>query len=57
MIFTLQTYIGARHPSQLDNIKEVMGWALDTDAMRQIDKILDQHLKKVVGPEFMAPPK
>jgi len=57
VIFTLQTYIGARHPSQLDNIKEVMGWALDTDAMRQIDKILDQHLKKVVGPEFMAPPK
>lgn len=47
---------GARHPSQLENISDVMGWSLDAEAMRQIDKIIDQHIKKPVGPEFMAPP-
>lgn len=47
---------GARHPSQLENINDVMGWSLDAAAMRQIDKIIDQHIKTPVGPEFMAPP-
>jgi aryl-alcohol dehydrogenase-like predicted oxidoreductase len=47
---------GARHPSQLDNINDVMGWSLDAEAMRQIDKIIDQYVKTPVGPEFMAPP-
>jgi aryl-alcohol dehydrogenase-like predicted oxidoreductase len=47
---------GARHPSQLRNISDVMGWSLDAEAMRQIDKIIDQHIKTPVGPEFMAPP-
>ena len=47
---------GARHPSQLENINDVMGWSLDTEAMRQIDKIIDEHMKTQVGPEFMAPP-
>jgi aryl-alcohol dehydrogenase-like predicted oxidoreductase len=47
---------GARHPSQLDNINDVMGWSLDTEAMGQIDNIIDKHMKTQVGPEFMAPP-
>lgn len=47
---------GARHPSQLANINDVMGWTLDKNAMQQIDKIIDQHVKSPVGPEFMAPP-
>jgi len=47
---------GARHPSQLENIKDVMGWKIDVDSMREIDKIIDQHIKTPVGPEFMAPP-
>ena len=47
---------GARNPSQLENINDVMGWSLDTEAMHQIDQILDQHIKTPVGPEFMAPP-
>ena len=47
---------GARHPSQLENINDVMGWSLDADAIHQIDKIVDQHIKTPVGPEFMAPP-
>jgi aryl-alcohol dehydrogenase-like predicted oxidoreductase len=47
---------GARHPSQLENINDVMGWSLDAEAMHQIDKIIDQHIKSPVEPEFMAPP-
>jgi aryl-alcohol dehydrogenase-like predicted oxidoreductase len=47
---------GARHPSQLENISDVMGWSLDAEAMHQIDKIIDQHIKTPIGPEFMAPP-
>lgn len=47
---------GARHPSQLENINEAMGWSLDTAAMQEIDKIIAQHIKTPVGPEFMAPP-
>ncbi|CEG58632.1 aldo/keto reductase [Legionella fallonii] len=47
---------GARHPSQLENINDVMGWTIDTDAMHQIDQIIDEHLQTTVGPEFMAPP-
>lgn len=47
---------GARHPAQLQDINEVMGWTLDAGAMRQIDGIIDQHIKVPVGPEFMAPP-
>ena len=47
---------GARHPAQLEDINDVMGWTLDAGAMRQIDRIIDQHIKVPVGPEFMAPP-
>ncbi len=47
---------GARHPAQLDNINEVMGWSLDDQALKQIDQIISQHVKTSVGPEFMAPP-
>jgi aryl-alcohol dehydrogenase-like predicted oxidoreductase len=47
---------GARHPSQLDPIDGVMGWALDGDAFREIDRIIRDTVKQPVGPEFMAPP-
>lgn len=47
---------GARHPSQLDNINDAMGWTLNADAMQQIDRIIEQYIKTPVGPEFMAPP-
>ncbi len=47
---------GARHPSQLENIGDVMGWSLDAEAMHQIDQIINQYIKNPVGPEFMAPP-
>jgi aryl-alcohol dehydrogenase-like predicted oxidoreductase len=47
---------GARHPGQLDPIGDVMGWALDGAAFREIDWIIRHTVRDPVGPEFMAPP-
>jgi aryl-alcohol dehydrogenase-like predicted oxidoreductase len=47
---------GARRPSQLDPIDDVMGWALGSDAMREIDRIVHANVKDPVGSEYMAPP-
>jgi aryl-alcohol dehydrogenase-like predicted oxidoreductase len=47
---------GARRPGQLDPIGDVMGWALDRGALREIDRIIRDTVKDPVGPEFMAPP-
>jgi aryl-alcohol dehydrogenase-like predicted oxidoreductase len=47
---------GARHPGQLDPVGGVMGWTLDYDALREIDRIVLDAVKYPVGPEFMAPP-
>jgi aryl-alcohol dehydrogenase-like predicted oxidoreductase len=47
---------GARHPQQLDPIDDVMGWSLDHDAMREIDRILATTIENPIGAEFMAPP-
>src|SRR5246127_3750666 len=47
---------GARHPGQLQPIDEVFGWALDTAAKAEIDRILREATADPVGPEFMAPP-
>ena len=47
---------GARHPSQLDPVHDVMGWSLDKEALADINRILDRHIKDPIGPEFMAPP-
>lgn len=46
---------GARRPSQLDAVKDVMGWRIDDATMKEIDNILDETVKDPVGPEFMAP--
>jgi hypothetical protein len=46
---------GARHPHQVDQIGETMGWSLDQEAMREIDRILENRIVNPVGPEFMAP--
>jgi aryl-alcohol dehydrogenase-like predicted oxidoreductase len=48
---------GARRPSQLDPVAEVMGWRLDDAAMAEIDHLLAMHVHDPVGPEFMAPPE
>jgi aryl-alcohol dehydrogenase-like predicted oxidoreductase len=47
---------GARHPSQLSSIDEVMGWTIGADEMKEIDKILKENITDPIGPEFMAPP-
>jgi aryl-alcohol dehydrogenase-like predicted oxidoreductase len=47
---------GARHPAQLDPIADVMGWKLDPAALAEIDRIVAEHVRDPVGPEFMAPP-
>jgi aryl-alcohol dehydrogenase-like predicted oxidoreductase len=47
---------GARRPTQLDAIEDVMGWRIDAATMKEIDKILDEMVTNPVGPEFMAPP-
>lgn len=48
---------GARRPSQLDAIKDVMGWTIDAPTKRDIDEILDETITDPIGPEFMAPPR
>ena len=48
---------GARNPQQLLPVNEAMNWKLDANAMQQIDRILQEHVKNPVGPEFMAPPE
>jgi aryl-alcohol dehydrogenase-like predicted oxidoreductase len=47
---------GARRPDQLTPVNDVMGWSLDAEGMREIDRILAANIKDPVGPEFMAPP-
>ena len=47
---------GARHPAQLDPVKDAMGWEIDERAKRRIEGILLETVKDPVGPEFMAPP-
>jgi aryl-alcohol dehydrogenase-like predicted oxidoreductase len=48
---------GARKPSQLDAIADVLGWHIDPATMAEIDAILAETVKDPVGPEFMAPPR
>jgi len=47
---------GARRPSQLEPLSQVMGWTLGNDAMREIDRIVRANVKTPVGGEYMAPP-
>jgi aryl-alcohol dehydrogenase-like predicted oxidoreductase len=48
--------MGARRPSQLEPIDQVMGWKLTNDAIREIDRIVRAMVTDPVGPEYMAPP-
>jgi aryl-alcohol dehydrogenase-like predicted oxidoreductase len=47
---------GARRADQLSPIAGALGWHLDSEAMAEIDSILDKTIENPVGPEFMAPP-
>jgi aryl-alcohol dehydrogenase-like predicted oxidoreductase len=48
---------GARHPSELAPLNDVVGWHLDDAALREIDAIVARCVAAPVGPEFMAPPE
>jgi aryl-alcohol dehydrogenase-like predicted oxidoreductase len=48
---------GARHPGELDPLRDVMGWKLDYAALASMDKIVAESVRDPVGPEFMAPPE
>lgn len=48
---------GARRPSQLDAVPEIMGWHIDAATMKEIDRILAETIADPVGAEFMAPPR
>ena len=47
---------GARHPEQLAPIRDVLGWHIDEETRREIDRILLVTVTDPIGPEFMAPP-
>jgi aryl-alcohol dehydrogenase-like predicted oxidoreductase len=48
---------GARRPSQLDPVGDIMGWSLKKEDFEAMDKILEDTITDPVGPEFMAPPE
>ena len=48
---------GARHPGELDPLRDVMSWKLDKTALASMDKIVAESVRDPVGPEFMAPPE
>jgi aryl-alcohol dehydrogenase-like predicted oxidoreductase len=50
------TLWGARHPEQLEPVKEVIGWSLKKSDFAAIDAILRESIHNPAGPEFMAPP-
>src|SRR6266403_2063461 len=50
------TLWGARHPEQLEPVKEVIGWSLKKSDFAAIDAILSESIQNPAGPEFMAPP-
>ncbi len=47
---------GARRPSQLEPLEEIIGWHIKDEDFAVIDNILSDTIKDPVGPEFMAPP-
>ena len=48
---------GARHPAQLDPVRDVLGWTIDAGSMQEIDRIVAENVRTPLGPEFMAPPE
>jgi len=48
---------GARHPSELEPLKDVFGWSLDAGAQLYIREAVSESVPEPVGPEFMAPPE
>ncbi len=47
---------GARRPGQLSAVKEVLGWHIDDETRREVDRVVVETVVDPVGPQFMAPP-
>lgn len=47
---------GARRPDQVDPVADITDWQLSGADLSEIERIVDEHVKDPVGPEFMAPP-
>lgn len=47
---------GARRPDQLDPVKDVFDWRLDSEDIQAVERIVSDNVSDPVGPEFMAPP-
>ena len=47
---------GGRRPHQLQPVKEVFGWSIESEFKRQVEKIISETITDPAGPEFMAPP-
>jgi aryl-alcohol dehydrogenase-like predicted oxidoreductase len=47
---------GARRPSQIDPIKDIVGWSLDEEAIKKINDIVNETVTDPIGPEFLLPP-
>jgi aryl-alcohol dehydrogenase-like predicted oxidoreductase len=48
---------GARHPSELEPLADIVGWHLDREALAYVDEVIAHAIPEPVGPEFMAPPE
>lgn len=46
---------GAKRPSQLDAVEEILGWRLDAATMAEIDSIVGACVTDPVGPEYLTP--
>lgn len=46
---------GAKRPSQIDAIRDVLGWKLDASAFEAIDAIVRVRVTEPVGPEYLTP--
>jgi len=46
---------GAKRPEQLDATGGAMGWKLDTGAMGEIERIVQESVIDPVGPEYLTP--
>jgi aryl-alcohol dehydrogenase-like predicted oxidoreductase len=46
---------GAKRPDQLDAVDGAIGWRLEEDAMREVDRIVSESVNEPVGPEYLTP--
>jgi len=47
---------GARKPSQVETVGNIVGCHIDKEAKKEIDAILRRTIPEPVSPAFMAPP-